>query len=181
MAKGIVFQPQPSNPLPPSTQGLWINAGGDLIYQTSAPINITQAVQAAASGYLGDTQMNQSGVDILHITPVRMSPAGSITIIDASIENHAFGTIGVTVGDILNGHSGIVVYMGRVADISTSAGYGSALFVSKTGGLTSTKPSNGIGGFNSGDWVIRIGTVIPSILTPGQKDLLVNVQLVGQL
>ena len=55
------------------------------------------------------------------------------------------------------------------------------LYVSKTGGVTNVKPSIGVDGFTAGDVIIRLGVVSKNRDNPSNKDLIVNVAIIGVL
>ena len=124
---------------------------------------------------------NTSGLTIIKATPIRIDGDGNINNIDVSSETEALSVAGVSLENIVDGTRGDVVTSGRVEDIVTTANNGDVLYVSKTGALTNIKPDIGIGGFVSGDFVIRIGVVYKNQYDPIKQDLLLNIDVVGQL
>lgn len=140
---------------------------------------VTQA--ASQSGFLQTELDNNSGSSISAFQPVASDGNGEIKAIDPSVENDALKTLGVTTTSIADGSSGDVVTHGRLDNITTSFSFGDYVYVSKTGDLTNVEPSVGVASFVAGDWVIRIGTIVKNKTTPSQKDLMVNVTVVGQL
>lgn len=88
---------------------------------------------------------------------------------------------GVASESIANGSSGAFITTGKVTNITTSASFGDVVYVSKTGILTNTKPSIGAGGFIAGDFVVSVGVIAKNADNPSSKDLVVIIDVVGQL
>lgn len=130
---------------------------------------------------VGNTVENNSGENLARVTPIRIDSNGDIRSIDVSIEAHALAAVGVTVDAISDTGAGIIATSGRVENVVTTANNGDLLYVSKTGGLTNVKPEIGSGGFVAGDFIIRVGTLFKNEINPAQQDLLINVNLIGQL
>lgn len=114
-------------------------------------------------------------------TPVRINAAGNLSSIDPSNEAHIDGFIGIAYDDIPPYSNGEVVFFGTIPNITTTATFGDSVYLSKVGTLTTTKPSIGVAGFLAGDWVIKIGVIAKNPDNPTQKDLVVNIQFLGQL
>jgi hypothetical protein len=55
------------------------------------------------------------------------------------------------------------------------------VYISKLGTLTNIKPSLGINGFGEGDFIIKIGMIAQNADNVLNKDLLVGIQVMGQL
>jgi len=147
-------------------------------------ILISQAVEASAaasSSALSYPLTNGSGGPISALTPVTLNSDGDFKSIDVSVELDALRTVGVTSESVLNATEGPVVGFGRMANVITSFVHGDVLYVSKTGTLTTTLPDIGVGGFEAGDFVIKIGKISKNQTNPVNKDLIVQVELVGQL
>jgi len=98
-----------------------------------------------------------------------------------SIESQASGAAGVVSQNILDGASGPVITSGKVSDITTSAAFGDLMYIDKTGILTNIKPSIGVNSFVSGDFVVSIGVIAKNADNPINKDLVIMVDIVGQL
>lgn len=126
------------------------------------------------------TLLNNTGLTILKGTPVRVNASGDLSKIDVSVDTDVLGAMGVSNEMILTGTTGTIVTGGKVEDIS-GFDFGDYIYVSKTGSLTHILPSEGVGGFVAGDWVIRIGVVSKNQTDPLLKDLFVNVQIIGQI
>lgn len=133
---------------------------------------ITRAVARIAS--------NNTGNMVTKATPVRLTNTGFASI-DVSIEGEANAIAGLTKDNISDASQGEVISSGVLENISTSASIGDIMYVSKVGDLTNVKPSVGVSGFASGDWVIRVGAVAKNNDNPLQKDILVNIQIIGEL
>lgn len=138
-------------------------------------------VLEALANEAGDNIENNSGLTIAKATPVRIDTDGNMRSINVSVEAEALAVAGVARENIISGNSGPVLSSGRVEDIVTTANNGDVLYVAKTGGLTNIKPSIGVGGFVSGDFVIRIGVLYKNEDDPLKQDLLLNISVVGQL
>lgn len=123
---------------------------------------------------------NGSGSTIPKLSPVRTS-ANGIDLVDVSNEAQANAVIGVLPADVLNGAVGEVVGSGTITNITTSAAVGDVMFIAKDGSISNAKPNIGSNSFVAGDWVVRVGVIAKNASNPGQKDLVVNVQVVGEL
>jgi hypothetical protein len=130
---------------------------------------------------IADSRQNVSGVSMPKGTPVRSTPAGDMDFIDVSIEAHAFAASGITQDVTPNLSNGAVLTTGRLVNLSTSFNFGDAVYVSKTGGLTNLKPTIGIDGFVSGDYIVAVGVIGKNAENPSNKDLIINIGIVGQL
>lgn len=123
---------------------------------------------------------NNTGASLLKGTPVRMSNDGA-SYIDVSDEIQANSVAGVVRTTLANGAAGEIITGGTIEDITTSYSVGAVVYVDKMGGLTDQKPALGVNSFGPLDWVIRIGVIGKNVNDPNKKDLLVNIQIVGQL
>jgi hypothetical protein len=137
-------------------------------------------VSAIQSSNLKSNLLNNSGLTIQKYQPVRINSNGDMSVIDVSLDAHALGTVGVVEDITVNGAYGYVVTHGKVENISTF-NLGDFIYVSKTGGLTNSLPSEGVDGFIAGDWVIRVGVIGKNEDDPILKDLFINFQIIGQL
>ena len=123
---------------------------------------------------------NDTGLTILEFVPVRLNTNGNISLVDVSVETDVLSIIGISEEIIPPGDSGFVVTQGRVQSIN-SFNFGDYIYVSKGGGLTNILPSEGVSGFVEGDWVIRVGVIGKNDAIPTDKDLFINMQIIGQL
>lgn len=137
-------------------------------------------MQIPASG-LTSTLKNESGSIIPGMTPVRADTSGNMALMDVSSELACLAIVGVTVTDVENMTFGVVSLSGRLLDVTTTASFGDIMYVAKDGSLTNVKPSEGISGFNFGDFVVKVGTVVKNEANPLLKDLFLNISVVGQL
>lgn len=148
---------------------------------TYRPFTVIISQATSSSTTNKSTLKNNSGLTINALAPVRIDVNGDIDTIDVSVESEALTAIGITESSILNGSSGPVVTTGKIENIVTSFGFGDYIYVSKTGELTNVGPSEGIGGFVAGDFIIRVGVIAKNQSNPLNKDLLVNFNIVGQI
>jgi hypothetical protein len=180
--KGITFTRESSDPLP-AQDGLYVNAAGDLMYKKngSSITNVSTAISGGGSSAANAlTLENQSGGNLPKLTPVRIDSNGFLDTVDVAVEADCIGTVGVVTDGIANAAQGSVTVSGIVLNVS-GFNNGDVLYVDKAGNLTATKPSIGVNSFVAGDFVIRIGVVSRDPAVPTQKNLIVNVQVVGQL
>lgn len=182
--KGMTLIPQSSSPLG-GDPGIWINSAKELVLDRgdAGVQNITQVITALSNPtYLNTIMINDSGFDIAALSAVSISAStGNLYFSDVTSESLATSTIGIAVNQILNGNSGEIATHGRLTNIVTSFNYGDVLYVNHDGNLTNIKPSIGVGGFASGDWVVKIGTICKNASSVLVKDIMINVQVIGQL
>lgn len=133
-----------------------------------------------ASG-ISDIRPNNSGVTILKGTPTRINASGELDFINVAIEAQALSVAGCVSEDISNATSGVIITSGKVADITTSASFGDLMYIDKTGNLTNVKPSIGVNSFVAGDFVVSIGVIAKNTTNPVLKDLVIMVDIIGQL
>lgn len=140
---------------------------------STIPVPASQAVQSNGS--------NTTGSTITQLTPVYVTSSGVLAIIDPSVEADVQAIVGIAGADIVNGLSGNVASNGRILNITNSYPYGTQLYLSKTGGVTPTQPSIGVGGFVAGDFVVSLGVVVQNNSNHSEYDFIVRIDLVGQL
>jgi hypothetical protein len=136
--------------------------------------------QLTASG-LSDQRTNNTGVTMPKGTPARINVLGELDFIDVSVEAEALAGVGVTAQSIPNAAQGTFLSSGKIEDITTTAAFGDLVYVDKTGAISNTKPSIGVGGFVAGDFVIQVGVIAKNESNPTLKDLIISVAIVGQL
>jgi hypothetical protein len=144
-------------------------------------VNISTALSSVDSSSSVGTFTNPGPGTLTGATPVATNTSGNLVAVNVSSEDIATSFLGLTTSTILSSSQGGVVLSGLVKNISTALGVGDVLYVSKTGGLTTTAPDIGVDGFVAGDFVIRIGQITKNSTNPSNKDLLVAWQLMGQL
>lgn len=123
---------------------------------------------------------NGSGLTMPIYTPVCSNSSGDVVMVDVSDESKALSVIGITASQILNGDTGSIVTEGRIKNVALSLAFGS-LYISKVGTITDVKPSIGVGGFISGDFIVRVGVLVKNKDNPLNKDIVLNIMPVGQL
>lgn len=128
----------------------------------------------------GRFNQNATGSALPQGTPVKATASGLATV-DVSVEADVDALMGVLKSASANGTQGQVISSGTIENISTPFPVGSALYISKLGTLTNIKPSIGVNGFAESDWVVFIGKVALNNDNNLNKDLLVLVQVMGQL
>lgn len=140
-------------------------------------------IQQASSSSTGTSSniINSSGSTIGALTPIRIDSNGSIQVIDVSLDSSALSIVGVTVASVANLGSVSVITQGKMADVTTSFAVGDYVYVSKTGTLTNALPSDGVNGFVTGDFIIRVGVIAKNEDDSNKKDLFVNISVAGQL
>lgn len=126
-------------------------------------------------------RINGSGSFIDKAVPVKIRTDGNADFVNVSVEADVFAIGGVTSSSASPGASISVVTTGRIENITTAFAFGDPVYLSKTGFLTNVKPSLGAGGFVAGDFIVRIGTIAKNETTPTQKDIVLEMNLVGQL
>lgn len=141
---------------------------------------IISAAQAASSGIKFEIY-NNSGSTIAALQPVASDSNGKIIAIDPSTELTAVKIIGVAGQSIADGAYGLVYSHGKFENITTSFGFGDYVYVAKDGTLTNIEPSEGVDGFVAGDFILRVGVIVRNRTTPSQKDLVINISIVGQV
>jgi hypothetical protein len=185
MAKGIVLQPQVSKPATPNPTDVvvWVDSSNQLVITpgTDPDLNISEGVTNAAAGSTISAFPHESGVNLSKGQVVSFNNIGSLAATNVGNEASALSVIGVCQDNINDGAAGNVISVGRLENLTTSLSVGDLAFLSKTGTLTNTKPSIGVDGFGSGDWVIKVGVIVSNNANPANKDLLVLPQVIAQL
>lgn len=184
---GLTFSRQGSDPLG-NLDGFYVDSGGDILYKKkdtgsgSQEVNLFEAaLGSGSSARLEDSYDNNSGAPLPKGTPIRIDISGELQMVDPSIESDVDAIVGVTAEAIADSSSGVVIFKGRLKDISTAITIGSPVYLSKLGILSSIKPSDGVDSFVSGDFAVRIGTIIKNSDNPSNKDLLIDIKVLAQL
>jgi len=136
---------------------------------------------AAPSKSVATGLLNNTGNTLTKATPVYVNSSGDMAAIDVSSEASALSIVGVVVDDINHSNRGEIAYSGRIEDVSVLGSFGDSIYISKLGTLTNVKPSQGVGGFDIGDWIIRAGVLAKNENNPALKDLILNVAPLGQI
>ena len=149
---------------------------------TYRPYDVIISQAASAGSSANKMQItNQSGSAIPVLYGVSIDDNGRAKATDVSVENDAIRCAGISTQNINNNSDGEIVTTGKLENITTTLSFGDWVYLSKTGGLTNTKPEYGTGGFTSGDWAIRVGVIARNAANPSNKDLLVSMLLIGQI
>jgi len=138
--------------------------------------NSTPPVVSAAEN-LTVNWKNDSGSTIAILTPVITDSSGGMTTINVSTITEK-RVMGVASQSISNGSFGTVIISGQLENITTSFLVGETLYIDKTGALSNTIPSVGVGGFVSGDALIKAGDLVINSTTPSQKDFVIKFELI---
>jgi hypothetical protein len=128
----------------------------------------------------GRFNTNQTGSTIPQGTPVKITSSG-LGLVDVSVEADIDAFAGILKSATTNLSNGNVITSGSIENFSTAFAVGSMVYISKIGTLTNVKPSSGVNGFAEGDFVIKIGMIAKNNDNPLNKDLLVGIQVMGQL
>ena len=189
MARGLVLQVQGSNPLPLGENGIYCDAIGDIIQVSNngaTTINVSQTLDAQVSNKALTQVTNGHGVAVLKGTPVRMNTNGDFIPVDITSED-CLRIFGLAFANINPSVLGDIITSGRIDNVSLTASFGDVLYITPDGSvkgtseLTTGGPSIGNNGFLSGHYSIRLGVVAKNLTNPVQKDIIVNIQLLGQL
>lgn len=131
---------------------------------------------------VGDEAVNNTGSTLNKVTPISINhTTGEADLIDVSLETSARASFAIVREDAADGAPLEYITIGRIEDVSLAFDYGDPVYVSKTGGLTNIPPEIGVGGFISGDFIISVGIIAKNINDPAKKDLIVNMDVEGQL
>jgi hypothetical protein len=179
---GVTFTLQGSNPLPATTSGLWFDSSGNIIHTRDGypDLNVTQTITTGAASALTASYVNGTGSTLAAFIPVSANSAGLIAT-DVTSEALANACLGLTSASTLNGANAAVTTHGQMLNVTITGAAGEAIYVGVGGTLTNTEPSVGVNGFQPGYFVIKVGTLIKNQSNSAHLDLIVNVQLIGQL
>lgn len=125
--------------------------------------------------------LNASGADIAFLQPVASDSGGRAKAVDPSSQSDMLKVLGVAATIIPNNGSGNVITHGKIENITTTFSWGDYVYVGKDGLLTNIIPEVGSNGFVEGDYIIRIGLIVRNKDVPANKDLVVQIERLGQL
>lgn len=155
--------------------------GSDSITVTSNTNSVILSVSPDADAKaIVKTYLNNTVSLIPAFTPVCIAADGNIQPIDVADATDSETFVGITTESIAPAASGKVCLGGVIKNV-TGVSVRDLLFISKTGGLTTTKPSVGVGGFVVGDHILKVGVVAKNQDVPANTDLIVMPRVVGQL
>lgn len=135
--------------------------------------------RAVSTGYENGTL---SG--ILMARPVSADTNGKIALTDASDEDSISRFVGISAELIPSSTNGQVISAGRAEALGAQMGdftYGDPVYLGKNGILIKTRPDVGIEDFEVGDWVVFLGVVVKNEFDPGEKDIQLMIEVIGQL
>ena len=115
---------------------------------------------------------------------VVVNTSGQVLLCDVSAENASDTFVGLVADRLPSGAYGEIVSDGRMENIPSALGFaiGDAIYVGLTpGSLTNVKPDLSVLGWASGYFVIFVGVVVANEFTPGNQDIQIFKQIVGQL
>ncbi len=131
---------------------------------------------------IGDEAINNTGSQLNKGTPIAINySTGEADLVNVSSEIISKASFAVVREDSGTGQPMEYVTNGRIEDIQVAFDFGDPIFISKTGGLTNVPPAIGVGGFQALDFVISVGIIAKNLKDPTKKDLLVNMDVEGQL
>lgn len=130
---------------------------------------------------LTNIYINQSGSSIPALTLVAQDPSGNLIMIDPSNYAQVSEIIGVTNTLIPTTSSGTVTLSGIIPNITTSFNIDDVLYLNTNGTLTTTVPDIGNGSFVAGYYIVQVGKITVNTNNPSNKDLLVSINVVGQI
>lgn len=135
--------------------------------------------RANSTGYTNGTL---SG--ILMACPVSADSTSKIALTDVSNESSVLRFVGISAENVPSAASGQVFHSGRASELGAQLsgfGIGDPIYVGKNGTLINQKPDIGVLGFIAGDFVIFIGVVVKNEFDPGEKDIQLLIEIIGQL
>lgn len=124
--------------------------------------------------------LNLTGAPIAAFTPLTTDALGNLKLVDVSVEADILNVVGISIASILNNTNGTIVNQGKIENVNLF-NLKDSVWISKTGTLINTAPEVGVNGFQAGDFIVKIGSIIKNQQNPLNKDLLVNIQVIGQL
>lgn len=130
---------------------------------------------------------NSTGIAIPQGTPV--SATGTLNYVeptDVTSQTSVQSFVGYAQYRIPNGSLGPVISGGRLENMTGySFSLGDAIYISTTGSLQNTKPTdsdgNPVAPFVSGDFIIFCGCVVQNEANPSNQDLQILTQIIGAI
>jgi hypothetical protein len=180
ISKGHEFSTQVASPVASGKYGLWVDTAGVLYYHKDT---VDIAIFSSSSENLTSSGLENGALTTMVFqTPVSYGSLGTLQRVDVSSEALSTATFGVVSSASIGvGSTGSVCTSGKMENVVGSFTFGDVIYVDKTGSLSNTKPSIGVGGFVSGDSIVRIGVILRNKTNPLLKDLIIGVQYVGKL
>jgi hypothetical protein len=149
---------------------------------TYRPYNAIISQAAEISGTTNVDLQNNTGGILPALKPVCVNNSGGMKAIDVNNETDCLNSVGVLIEQTLNSEFGSVTRVGKINNVnSLGFAFRDVIYVNKNGDLTNVVPVTGSNGFVAGDFVVRMGKIVKNQTDTLQKDLLVSVEIVGQL
>jgi hypothetical protein len=126
-------------------------------------------------------RLNGSGGSLNKGQPTRLDSSGQLLSVDPTVESQAKACLGLVKQSVGPSGSTAIVLQGRLVDVTVPGSVGDLLYISKTGGITNTQPSIGVGGFLAGDFVVSVGVIAANLSNNLLTDIMVDIKIVGQL
>jgi len=126
--------------------------------------------------YVGSTAVFFDA-DLTKGKPVSIVASGNGDATDIGLEASSYGFIGLVKTSVSSGNTAEVLTVGSIlrdvpSEYSMTGQFGKPVFISPTGTLTLTIPAIGVSGFQEGDYVIYVGSLIKG--SSGETNLLIN-------
>lgn len=172
-----------AEPNPPQVTEEEKTAGTELSIRSFGPKDIADMAEGgggSSSKVVEESYLNNSGVMIVELSIVK-SNSGGIDTVDVTQEEDVVAILGITRSDVEDTEIGVVVLSGLMEDIDTDIAVDSAVYLSKSGTLTSTPPDIGVIGFEEEDFVVYVGQVVENATDSNKKDLKLDIRIIGQL
>lgn len=180
--ESTTFKKSTTRPFPTDKNGLWVNSQGNLIYEQDQSYDLTAVARLSGKATTVYVTVPYFGLGRIPVnTAIAVDTSGSATRVDVGDEASAMGTLGIAMDAVLPGSNARIVTAGKIENVDIDGNLGDVVYVDKNGSLTTIKPSIGVNDFDVGDFIVRAGVVIANINQPSNKDISVNVQIVGQL
>lgn len=160
-------------------------AGTDNV-KMMTPLRVAQAIAALApsgssSSAIQGNYLNNSGSTLSAMILVWQDTSGGIDQVIPTFEEDVFSIVGLLTAATLNNAQGNVALSGLLKNVTTAFVLGDILYLSRTGALSTTVPDIGVGSFQAGDWVVKVGKITKNSTNGAQKDLKLEIEVIGQL
>ena len=145
------------------------------------PSNLEKGIFNTPTSKVAGNFLNSTGGLLTQLTVVRIQANGSLGLVNVTNRDQVYSIFGILEENVANGDTASVISKGRIRNITTALSIGDVVFLDKSSNLTSTTPDIGINGFVEDDFIVRIGIVVQNESNPLNKDLIVDLQVLGRL
>jgi len=145
------------------------------------PSNLEKGIFNTPTSKVAGSFVNSTGGLLSQLTVVRVLGNGSIGMIDVTDRDQVYSIFGALESNVANGDSVSVISKGRIKNITTSFNTGDVIFLDKSSNLTNITPEIGVNGFVVGDFVVRLGIIVQNEENPSNKDIIIDIQIIGSL